>query len=253
MGLVEAKAGLVTGGGSGIGKAAALAFAREGAQVLVADIDIDAAQATAREASEVGARALAVHVDVANEESIAAMVAHAISEFGRIDFAHNNAAAQSPVMPLADYTLADWDRTIRTNLTSVFLSLKYEIEAMLSVGNAGSIVNMSSTAGVVGLPGMPAYVAGKHGVAGLTKVAALDYATKNIRVNAICPGWVETPTVTAALSGNDEARQSALSTEPIGRFADPDEIAQAVVWLCSDRSSFATGSIMAVDGGYTTR
>jgi NAD(P)-dependent dehydrogenase (short-subunit alcohol dehydrogenase family) len=252
MAMVDGKAGLITGAGRGIGRASALLLAREGARVLVADIHADSVQETAQLIREAGGIAEAFVCDVGNEESVAAMVAAAVAAFGGLDFAHNNAATHSLVAPLPEHPKSEWDRIIAINLTSVFLCMKYEIPAMLKRGG-GSIINMSSAAGLVGVSGMPAYVASKHGVAGITKEAALDYARQGLRVNAIAPGWVETPMVTMALGDDVAVRESAMDAQPVGRFAAADEIAEAVVWLASDRSSYTTGSVMAIDGGYTAR
>lgn len=249
--LLGGKRGIVTGAGRGIGRAVAMLAAEEGASVLVADIDIETANDTAEAVRASGGTAIAFALDVSDDAQVQGMVRAAVDGLGGLDFAHNNAATHSPVAPFAEHTIEDWQRIISINLTSVFSCLKHEILAMLSTGG-GSIVNTSSTAGLVGVPGMPAYVASKHGVAGLTKVAALDYATQGIRVNAVCPGWVATPMVEMALGGNSDAHASAIASEPVARLADPREIAEAVVWLCSDRASFTTGSVMTVDGGYTT-
>ncbi|PHM08547.1 SDR family oxidoreductase [Nostoc sp. 'Peltigera malacea cyanobiont' DB3992] len=244
------KVAFVTGAANGIGRATALAFAREGANVVVADISEQGNQETARTIEELGGRALAVRCDVTRAEDVKAALDKAVEAFGRLDIAFNNAGSEQAITAMTDLTEEEWDRIVGINLRSVFLCMKYEIPLMLKQGS-GAIVNTSSGAGVKGFKGQAAYVAAKHGVVGLTKAAALDYAAQNIRINAVCPGIIDTPMMDRFSGGTPEGRQQVISQEPIGRMGQPEEIANAVVWLCSDASSFAVGHALVVDGGQT--
>jgi NAD(P)-dependent dehydrogenase (short-subunit alcohol dehydrogenase family) len=244
------KVAFVTGAANGIGRATALAFAREGANVVVADISEQGNQETARMIEELGGRALAVRCDVTRAEDVKAALDKTIETFGRLDFAFNNAGVEQKIAATVELDEADWDRIVNINLRSVFLCLKHEIPLMLKQGS-GAIVNTSSGAGVKGFKGQAAYVAAKHGVVGLTKAVALDYASQNIRINAVCPGIIETPMMDRFSGGTPEGRERVISQEPIGRMGQPEEIANAVVWLCSDASSFAVGHALVVDGGQT--
>lgn len=252
MGTMDGKVAIVTGASAGIGRAAALAFAREGAGVAVADVDVERGRQTAAEVTGLGVDALFVDTDVSDPEQVAGLVRATIERFGRLDYAFNNAGIEGAQAPTADCTIENWRRTIDVNLTGVFLCMREEIREMLTRGG-GAIVNNSSVAGLVGFAGIPAYTASKHGIIGLTKTAALDYATSGIRVNAVCPGIIETDMITRFTHGNAEAAEQLLQTEPVGRLGAPTEIADAVVWLCSDRSSFVTGQALAVDGGFVAR
>lgn len=242
------KTALVTGGGSGIGRAAALLFAQRGAQVAVVDINTDSGAETARQinAAHGDATAIYIQTDVAQEAQVVAMVAEAVRAFGRLDYAFNNAGV-SGRSPLHETSEALWDRVVGVDLKGVWLCMKYEIGYMLAHGG-GAIVNTSSVAGLVGVDwGMAPYVASKHGVIGLTKAAALEYATRNIRVNAVCPGTIETPLLSMS------APKDYAPLHPMQRIGQPSEVAQAVVWLCSDAASFITGVALPVDGGWTAR
>jgi len=249
---LEGKVALITGGASGIGQATALLFARERAKVVVADISGDGAERTARKIKDLGGEAISVEVDVSKERDVEAMVQKAVQSYGRLDCAFNNAGIEGQGAPTAECTEEDWLRVISVNLTGVWLCLKYEIAQMLKQGS-GSIVNTSSGAGLVGLPGAPAYVAAKHGVAGLTKSAALEYAKSGIRVNAVCPGFIRTPMVERVLDKGEFTETEAMEWQPLGRMGRPEEIAEAVTWLCSDAASFVTGLPMPVDGGGVAR
>ncbi|MCX4834302.1 MULTISPECIES: glucose 1-dehydrogenase [unclassified Streptomyces] len=244
------KVAFVTGAGSGIGRATARAFAAEGADVVVADIDSAGNEETARLAAEHGGRVLTVKCDVTSSSEIRAAVEQTVREFGRLDIAFNNAGIEQPPAPLVDIAEEEWSQLLDIDLRSAFLCMKYEIPAMLDNGG-GSIVNTSSGAGVVGIRGQAAYVAAKHGLIGLTKSAALDYAAQGVRVNAICPGIIETPMMNRFSGGTPEGRARVIGQEPVGRMGSPEEIASAVLWLSSDLGGFATGHAMVIDGGQT--
>jgi NAD(P)-dependent dehydrogenase (short-subunit alcohol dehydrogenase family) len=240
----------VTGAGAGIGRAAALAFAREGASVVVADASEANNRETARIIEQAGRRALAVSCDVSRDEDVRAALEKTIEVFGRLDYAFNNSGIEQAVAPLADLTVERWDRLIGVDLRGVFLCMKHQIPLMLKQGG-GSIVNTSSGAGIKGFAGQAAYCAAKFGVVGLSKAAALDYAKSNIRVNVICPGIIETPMMDRFSGGTPEGRERVIAQEPVGRMGKPEAIAAAVVWLCSDAAAFVVGHAMVVDGGQT--
>src|SRR5438874_7037210 len=250
-GTYRGKVAFVTGAGSGIGRATALAFARAGANVVVADIGEQGNQETARLIGQQGGRALAIRCDVTRAEGVKAALERTVAAFGRLDFAFNNAGIEPrKPAPTADYDEEEWNRIIRINLSGVFLCMKYEIPLMLKQGG-GAIVNTASGAGVKGFAGQAAYAAAKHGVVGLTKSAALDYAAQNIRINAVCPGIIATPMMQRFTGGTHEGEQRVVAQEPVGRMGTPEEIAAAVIWLCSDAAAFVIGHAMVIDGGQT--
>jgi NAD(P)-dependent dehydrogenase (short-subunit alcohol dehydrogenase family) len=253
-GSYAGKVAFVTGAGSGIGRATALAFARAGASVVVADVSEPGDQETARMIEESGGRALAVRCDVTRSEDVKAALETTIATYGRLDAAFNNAGVEQAKKAMADITEEEWDRIIAIDLRGMFLCMKYEIPLLLQQGG-GAIVNTSSGAGVKAFEGQAAYVAAKHGVVGLSKAAALDYAPQNIRINVVCPGIIDTPMMDRFGGGTPEGKErelaSAAAAEPIGRAGKPEEIAAAVVWLCSDAASFVVGDAMVVDGGQT--
>jgi len=248
------KVAFVTGAASGIGRAAALAFTREGASVVAADVSEQGNQETVRLIEGQGGRALVVRCDVTRAENVKAALDKTIEAFGRLDFAFNNAGIEPrKPAPTAEYEEEEeWNRIIDTNLRGVFLCMKHEIPLILEQG-AGAIVNTSSGAGVIGIKGSPAYTAAKHGVIGLTRAAALDYAAQNIRVNAVCPGYIDTPMMSRFTGGTLEGRAKVIAEEPVGRMGKPDEIAAAVIWLCSDAAAFMVGHAMMMDGGQTVQ
>lgn len=246
------KVALVTGAGNGIGRATAIAFAREGANVVVSDVDEEGGAETVRRITGEGGVATFVRADVSQPDQIEAMVLATVNAYGRLDIAFNNAGIEGVFAPTDQCTRENWDRVLAINLTGVWLCMKAEIPRMLAAGG-GSIVNCSSIAGLIGFAGSPAYVASKHGVVGLTKVAALDYATRGIRVNAVCPGVIRTPMVDRVLAGNPDMEAMLVAGEPVGRMGEPEEIADAVLWLCGPGAGFVTGQAIAVDGGWTTR
>jgi NAD(P)-dependent dehydrogenase (short-subunit alcohol dehydrogenase family) len=251
-GRLEGKVALVTGGASGIGRATALALAREGAKVVIADVAVEDGEETVRMIEENGGEAIFVETDVSQPDQVEVLINEAVETYGRLDCAFNNAGIEGEQAPTPDCTEENWDRVININLKGVWLGMKYEIPQMLKQGG-GAIVNMSSVAGLVGFPNSPAYVASKHGILGLTKTAALEYATEGIRVNAVCPGVIRTAMVERATGGDPEVEAQFATMEPVGRMGKPEEVAEAVVWLCSDAASFVTGHSMVVDGGLVAR
>ena len=248
--LVAGKVALVTGGGSGIGRASALTFAREGAKVVVADVVVEGGEETVRLIQQRGGEAIFVKTDVSRAAEVEALVARAVQTYGRLDCAHNNAGIEGAAATTIDYAEDAWERVIAINLKGVWLCMKYEIPHLLKQGG-GAIVNTASTAGLVGYRGGAAYVASKHGVVGLTKTAALEYTKAGVRVNAVCPGAIDTPMMGRITGHRPQRAERMAASEPVGRMGRPEEIAEAVVWLCSEAASFVTGHAMAVDGGIT--
>lgn len=242
------KVAFVTGAGSGIGRAAALAFARAGASVAVADVA--GQEETARLVEAAGGRALAVRCDVTRGEDVKAALDATVRAFGRLDAAFNNAGVEQPKTGVAELDEAEWDRVVDTDLRGVFLCMKHEVPLLLAQGG-GAIVNTSSGAGVKGIAGQAAYCAAKWGLIGLSKAAALDYAAQQIRVNVVAPGYVDTPMMARFTGGTPEGRAQVIAEEPIGRAGTPEDIANAAVWLCSDAAAFVTGAVLVADGGQT--
>ena len=239
---------LITGGGSGLGRASALALARVGARIVAADIALDAAQATAALVAEAGGEATALHVDVSDAASVQRMADDAVRWGGRLDIAVNSAGIGGMHAPTADYDEAAWKQVIAVNLVGVWQSMRFEIPHMLRNGS-GIIVNLASVAGLLGMANNSAYGASKHGVIGLTKAAALEYVRQGIRINALCPGYTRTPMVEQIWEGRPQLEQALASAMPIGRLGTPEEVAGAVVYLCSDAAAFMIGHALVIDGG----
>ena len=243
----KGKVAIVTGGSFGIGKATALSFAKKGAKVAIVDWVEDSETINAIKA--IGGEVIFIKCDVSKGEAVRAMVEKTISTFGRLDYAFNNAGIEGENGKTQECTEENWDKTIAVNLKGIWLCMKYEIPEMLRQGK-GVIINCASIAGLVGFAGLPAYVASKHGVLGLTKTSALEYAKLGIRVNAVCPGAIKTAMIDRITGNKKEAEEQFAEMEPIGRLGQPEEVANAVLWLCSDEASFVTGHPMAVDGGW---
>jgi NAD(P)-dependent dehydrogenase (short-subunit alcohol dehydrogenase family) len=248
--LLEGKVALVTGGAMGIGKTTAQIFAREGARIAVVDIATEKGEETVRLIKEAGGDALFIKCDVTNSKDVGAMVKKIVDTYGRLDCAFNNAGIAIPGTT-AECSEEDWDRVLGVNLKGVWLCMKCEISQMLTQGS-GAIVNTSSAGGLIGTPGIAAYTASKHGVVGITRTAALELVTTGIRVNAVCPGSVPTPMLDPVVN-HPEMKATLESKHPMGRFATTEEVAEAVLWLCSDRASYVTGVAFPVDGGVTAQ
>jgi NAD(P)-dependent dehydrogenase (short-subunit alcohol dehydrogenase family) len=251
-GLLQDKVVLVTGGGSGIGRATSLLLAKAGAKVMIADYVPDSAEKTVKSIKDAGGAASCIAADVSNPKQIEAMVAKTVETFGRLDSAFNNAGIEGKIALTAETTEEIFDRIIATNLKGVWLCMKAEIAQMLKQGG-GTIVNTASAAGLVGVEGLCAYNASKHGVVGLTKTAALEFAQKNIRVNCVCPGLINTPMVARMIDSGGMNEQEMVAAEPVARMGQPAEIGEGVLWLLSDAASFVTGHSMSIDGGWVAR
>lgn len=247
------KVAIVTGGSSGIGRATALIFAREGVKVAIADIDANRGEDVVQEVKQAGSDAIFVRTDVSDSANVEELVRRTVEAFGRLDFAVNNAGIGGPSAMTADYTEADWRRVLDINLTGVWLCMKYQIPEMLKQGS-GAIINVASILGQVGFANAPAYVAAKHGVLGLTKTAAIEYATQGVRVCAVCPGFIATPMIEdAGMTEGSEMANAIAGLHPVKRLGTSEEVASLITWLCSDGASFVTGNAILVDGGYVAQ
>ncbi len=247
--IFDGKVAIVTGGSFGIGQAAAIAFAKRGAKLVIADWMEDKENETMNQIKNAGGDGIFIKCDVSNSNDVKNMIEKTIAHYGRIDYAFNNAGIEGHMATTHECTEDNWDKTIGVNLKGVWLCMKHEIPYMLKL-NKGVIVNCASVAGLNGFPGLPAYVATKHGVVGLTKTAALEYAKLGIRVNAVCPGVIHTSMIDRLTGKEKEVEKQFTAMEPVGRMGTPEEVAEAVVWLCSDAASFVTGIAMPVDGGF---
>lgn len=250
--LFKNKVAFVTGGVMGMGLAAVKAFAEEGASIAVVDYKKEALEGVVRDLNKEGFTAIAIHCDVSDEEQVKAAVAKTVKELGSLDVAFNNAGIQSPAIELPDLTTEEYRRILRINLDGAFFCMKYQLEQMRKQGS-GAIVNNSSLGGLVGVPGRAAYHATKHGIVGMTKSTALEFAERGIRINAVCPGIIDTPMVSDMLKNETGVMQEMMRDVPAKRLGTAEEVANAVIWLCSSKASFVTGHALAVDGGYTAR
>lgn len=253
MGLLEGKTVLVTGGSTGIGRASSKIIASEGAKVIIIDVQDEQGKQTVSAIQESGGYAEYHHADVADYDQIRKVITAIANEHGKLDGALNNAGIEGPAVKILDYSIEDWERVMRVNLTGVFVCMKCEVEQMTKQDTGGSIVSTASVAGLVGLPGASSYNSAKHGVVGLTKTVALEYAASNLRVNAVCPGFIETPMLERVTDASEKIRNKLIGQVPMRRVATPDEIGNAVSWLLSEKSSYVTGVSLPVDGGWISQ
>lgn len=253
MGLLEGKTVLVTGGSTGIGRASSKIIASEGAKVIIIDVQDEQGKQTVSAIQESGGYAEYHHADVADYDQVRKVITAIANEHGKLDGALNNAGIEGPAVKILDYSIEDWERVMRVNLTGVFVCMKCEVEQMTKQDTGGSIVSTASVAGLVGLPGASSYNSAKHGVVGLTKTVALEYAASNLRVNAVCPGFIETPMLERVTDASEKIRNKLIGQVPMRRVATPDEIGNAVSWLLSEKSSYVTGVSLPVDGGWISQ
>jgi len=251
--MLQNKVILVTGGSTGIGRATAKVLGREGAIVVIADVQDEEGANTVKMVADAGGQAEFHHVDVADYDAVHALVDTVVSNHGALDGAFNNAGIEGPSAKILKLDVADWERILRVNLTGVFVCMKCEIEQMVKQDRGGSIVSTASAAGLIGIPGAAGYNASKHGVVGLTKTVALEYATKNVRVNAVCPGFIDTPMLNRVTDASIKIREQLIDAVPMRRVAQPSEIGEVVAWLMSEKSSYVTGVAMPVDGGWVAQ
>jgi NAD(P)-dependent dehydrogenase (short-subunit alcohol dehydrogenase family) len=250
MKTMEGSVALVTGGAAGIGRATALAFAERGTKVVIADLKVEEGQELARDIESSGGNALFVRTDVQNAKEVDALVDATLQAYGRLDYAFNNAGIEGQSASTAECSEENFDRVLAVNLKGLWLCLRREIRQMLEQSQGGAIVNMSSVAGLVGFANLPAYVASKHAVVGLTKAAALEYAKRGIRINAVCPGVIHTEMIDRVTGGDPKIEQEYIDIAPMGRMGTPAEVASATLWLCSEGAGFVTGHALATDGGF---
>jgi len=251
--MLQNKVILVTGGSTGIGRATAKVLVSEGAIVVIADVQDEEGANTVKMVADAGGQAEFHHVDVADYDAVHALIDTVVAEHGALDGAFNNAGIEGPSAKILNLDVADWERILRVNLTGVFVCMKCEIEQMVKQDRGGSIVSTASAAGLIGIPGAAGYNASKHGVVGLTKTVALEYATKNVRVNAVCPGFIETPMLNRVTDASIKIREQLIDAVPMRRVAQPSEIGEVVAWLMSEKSSYVTGVAMPVDGGWVAQ